>query len=189
MKDLIKRNLSGRKVLLFFLLANVVYAIMIFYSIPKLEAYSGGLKILDMRPSGYDVPYVRSLFAALGEEGRNLYLTLQIPLDLLYPGLFGISYALLLGYFLKKLGKQETNYFYLVFLPLAAGFFDYLENFGIINLLRNYPEISTSVVNITSIFTVIKSVLSTIFFITLIITILAYLGRLVFKKQKISTKY
>ncbi|HSI90916.1 MAG TPA: hypothetical protein VK927_07340 [Adhaeribacter sp.] len=187
MKALIKRNLEGRKVLLFFLLTNAVFGAMIFYSIPKLMAYSGGLRILDMMPAGYDFPYVKSLFTALGKEGRAAYLTLQLPLDMLYPGLFGVSYALLMGYFLKKTGKLETWYFKLVYLPLIAAFFDYLENIGIFFLLNSYPALPPSLVSLTSIVSVLKSVLSAIFFVTLILIFLAFIRNLVFRKPKLNT--
>ncbi|KAA9332793.1 hypothetical protein [Adhaeribacter soli] len=180
---LIKSNLSGRKVLLLFLLTNVVYATMLLYTIPKLETFSGGMKILDMLPGTYDLAYVRSLFNALGEPGRHFYLTRQLPLDLFYPGLFGISYSLLFGYFLKKLGKLNSRYFYLAFLPLAAGLFDYLENAGIAVMLKSYPDLPPFWVTLTSIFSLLKSSLSSVFFIALLLAILVFAGRLVFKKS------
>lgn len=183
MKALIKRNLNGGRVLFLFLLANAVYATMLLYSIPSLMAFSGGLKIMDMLPGGYDLLYVRSLFSALGEAGRNFYLTVQLPLDLVYPGLFGISYALLLAYLLKKLGKLQSRYFYLVYLPLLGGFFDYLENIGILTLLTRYPDLTNGLVQVTSFFTVSKSVISSLFFVSLFILLLIWGARFLFKPK------
>ena len=53
--------------------------------------FADGLQLLDMMPAGYDLEYVRSLFENLGTEGRAAYLNRQIPLDLVYPFLFGLS--------------------------------------------------------------------------------------------------
>lgn len=173
MKNIIKKHLNGKTVLSWFVLCNIVYAIMIVVTIPELTKYTGGIKILDMMPTGYDTHYVNSLFNALGVLGREYYLYRQLPLDLIYPALFGISSCLVLAYFLNRLGKFEGKLFYLCLLPLFSGLFDYGENFGIINLLRSYPNINELQVQITSIFSVLKSVLTTIYFIVLIILLLA----------------
>jgi hypothetical protein len=173
MKDCIKRNINTKTVLLLFILCNIVYAVMLIVTIPAVMQYSGGLKILDMMPTGYDVQYVHSLFNALGTAGRDSYLHRQLPLDLIYPFLFGISSCLVLAYFLNKLEKLDSWLFYLCILPLFSSLFDYGENIGIINMLKDYPNISALQVQTTSVFTILKSVLTTIYFIILIITLLA----------------
>ena len=70
-------------------------------------AFSGELKLLDMMPIGYNSEYINSLFETLGENGRRVYLYSQLPVDMIYPFLFGISYCLLIGYLLKKLNKSN----------------------------------------------------------------------------------
>jgi hypothetical protein len=49
------------------------------------------MRLLDMMPTGYDFNYIVKLFSALDENGRKTYLTSQIPVDMIYPLLFGIS--------------------------------------------------------------------------------------------------
>ena len=169
MRDLIKRNITGRIVLVLFIMTNIIYSIMLIVSIPKVMSFSGGMKILDMMPAGYTMEYVTTLLDALGEKGRAAYLYNQIPLDMIYPLLFGVSYCLVFAYILNKLGKLDGAWFYLALLPLLAGAFDYCENIGIISILNSYPTISESMVRTTSIFSVLKSLISTIFFIILII--------------------
>lgn len=88
--------------------------------------YAGGMKLLDMMPTGYNANYVNSLMDALGTEGRNAYLFQQIPLDFIYPCLFGITYCLLFAFIINKLGKQDSFLFYLCFIPVLSGIFDYL---------------------------------------------------------------
>ncbi len=90
MRNKIVNNLQGKKVLLFFILSNIVYAFMLLVTIPKVMSYSNELKILDMLPTGYDLKYINTLFEALGVEGRAVYLYSQLPVDFIYPFLFAV---------------------------------------------------------------------------------------------------
>jgi len=177
--------MTGKKVLLLFLLTNLVYAFMILRTIPKVTAFSEGMRLLDMMPMGYDLDYINTLFETLGEEGRNVYLYNQIPVDMLYPFLFAISYSLLIAYFLKKIDKYNSALFHLCWLPIIAGIADYMENFGIILMLNSYPKLISSLTILTNIFTLVKSMTTTIFFITLIMIMMA-VGIKYFKAIKAS---
>jgi len=179
----IEKNISGKMVLGLFILTNLVYTFMLTVTIPKTMEFSNGMQLLDMMPTGYDLNYVNELFTSLGEIGRSTYITNQIPVDMIYPLLFGLSYCLLLGYFLKKLNKLNSNYIYLCVIPINAGIADYLENIGIIIMLKNYPELKETAVYTTSIFSVIKSITTSMFFIVLIV-ILITLGIKVLKMLK-----
>jgi hypothetical protein len=168
-KDLIVKNLVGSRILILFFLTGLIYTLMLTVTIPMVMSFSGGLKILDMMPMGYDFAYVKSLFDALGEEGRNAYLYRQIPLDLLFPSLMGITFCLIFAYLLRYLNKLDSRWFYLVFFPLFAGLFDYCENFGIVTMILSYPDISDGMVLTSSIFSILKSSISTLFYSALII--------------------
>jgi len=181
----IEKNISGKKVLGLFILTNVVYTFMLTVTIPKTMESSNGMKLLDMMPTGYDLNYVSELFSSLGENGRLTYLTNQIPVDMIYPLLFGLSYCFLFGYFLKKLNKLNSPYLYLCLLPVIAGISDYLENIGIIAMLNNYPDLTETMVKVTNTFTVLKSISTSIFFIALIV-ILIILGVKFMKINKIN---
>ena len=168
----IKGSISGKKVLGLFILTNAVYAFMLTVTIPKTMGFSNGMKLLDMMPTGYDLNYVSELFNSLGEIGRGTYQTNQIPVDMIYPLLFGLTYCLLLAYFLKKLYKLNVPFSYLCLLPIIAGIADYLENFGIIAMLKSYPELTEIAVKTTSSFSVIKSISTSVFFIVLFIVLI-----------------
>jgi hypothetical protein len=182
-KEFVRRNSTGRKVLWLFVLTNLVYVFMLTITIPKTMGFSNGLKLLDMMPTGYSPEYVKTLFSTLGEEGRTVYLFNQIPIDMVYPGLFALSYSLLMGYFLRKLQKLDSAYFYLALFPLIAGVADYLENIGIVTMLLNFPEPSQLSMDLTNIFTIIKSLATTVFFMALIL-ILVILGIKTLYKRK-----
>lgn len=172
LRKIVSKYLSGKKVLLLFVLTNMVYAVMILITIPKVMAFSGELKLLDMMPLGYDLDDINALFAALGEKGRSIYLYNQIPVDMIYPFLFGISYSLIFAYFLNKLGKLDSVFFYVSLLPLVAGIADYLENIGIVLMLTKFPDVSPGLAGITNVFSMVKSTTTTLFFILLILLIL-----------------
>ncbi len=182
MKNLIERNLNGKKVFLLFLLTNLVYAFMLLVTIPKVMEFSNGIKLLDMMPTGYDADYVHTLLDTLGNQGRSFYLYMQIPIDLIYPALFGISYCLILAYYLNRLNKLNSFLLYLCLLPIAAGFFDYLENFGIISMLKSYPNYSQNIIMNTNIFTILKSLFTSIYFMVLFV-VLIIVGLKIFKKK------
>ncbi len=174
LKKLIYTFSNGRTVLIFFVLSSILYFFMLTFTIPKVSAFANGMKILDMMPEGYDINYVNTLFAGLGENGRDAYLYNQIPLDLIFPALFGIGYCLLFAFLLKKLNQIKSPFFYFSFLPLIAGISDYLENIGIMTMLNQYPNYSDETVTITSTFSFLKSSTTTIYFIALIFVLIAF---------------
>ena len=175
LRKLVAKNLSGKRVLLLFIVTNLVYAFMLVITIPKTMTFSDGMKLFDMMPFGYNSEYVNTLLDTLGERGREAYLYNQIPVDMIYPFLYGISYCLLIAYFLKKIDKLNSGLFYLCLLPLIGGLADYLENFGIITMLNGYPNISSTQSMLTNAFTIVKSATTTVYFLALII-ILILLG-------------
>ena len=183
MKELIKRNLDGKKILFLFIVTNIVYVIMLTITIPKVMGFAGGMKLLDMIPSGYTPEYVNTLLNALGAAGRHAYLFNQIPVDMVYPFLFGVSNCLVLAYFLNKLGKFNSNLFYLCLLPIFAGLFDYCENIGIIIMLTSFPGNSILLSQVTNVFSILKSAFTTTYFIVLIISLIMFGTNKLFRKS------
>ena len=182
-KKFINANSSGKTVFVLFILTNAVYVFMLTVTIPNTMAFANGMKLLDMMPMGYDLNYVNTLFNTLGEIGRETYLTTQIPVDMVYPFLFGLTYSLLLAYFLKKINKQNTSSLFLCLLPVLAAIADYAENIGIIVLLQNHPLLTETAVKTTNFFSVVKSISTSLFFIILIVLLLI-LGVKAFNKSK-----
>lgn len=182
MHKFIRKYSNGKTVLIWFVVCNLVYVIMVAFTIPKTAAYAGGMKLLDMMPGGYDFNYVQLLFTALGEKGRQSYLYVQLPFDMVYPALFAISYCLLLVWFLKKLQKQNSWLMYGCYLPLIGGLADYLENIGIITLLKQFPDITPQTVQITSLFSVIKSTTTTLYFVFLLAMLILLAVQFIGKK-------
>lgn len=173
-RGILSKQATGKKVLILFCVTNLVYAIMLLVTIPETMNYSQGLKLLDMMPTGYDGDYVDALFSTLGENGRYIYLYHQLPLDMIYPFLFGVTYCLLVIFILNKMDRTDTFMFYFSFLPIIAGTADYLENIGIIIMLKNFPDISSLMPPLTNIFSLTKSISTSLFFMVLIILGVSY---------------
>ena len=160
---------SGRVVLLLFLLTMAVYLLMLLYTIPKVESFAPGIALFDMSPSGYSYQHAISLLESLGEAGRNVYLFQQIPADFIYPGLFSLSYSLLLTRLLAKGFKPDSKIFFLALVPALGGFFDYLENISIILMIYSFPNLSQAHVGVASTFTILKSAFTIGFYILLLV--------------------
>lgn len=179
---------NGKLVLILFILTNLVYIFMLFVTIPKVTQFADGLKLLDLMPAGYDLEYVNKLFTTLGEQGRYAYLYYQIPVDMLYPGLYAVSYCLLFTYLLKKINRHVSRFFYFSILPLISGISDYIENIGIITMLKQYPNYSEETVAITNTFSVLKSTTTAIYFIALLIVLVILVVNYFLKDKKTSFK-
>jgi hypothetical protein len=147
---------------------------MLLVTIPKVMSFADGMKLLDMLPFGYEAVYVQQLFDTLGEEGRLAYLTWQLPLDMIYPGLFVLSYSLITVYLLNKMGKFNGWAINLAFIPIIVGLADYLENVGIITMLLKYPNQTSIMVEFTSTFSMAKAMSTTVFFACLLVILISY---------------
>lgn len=183
MLQFLSKPLKGSTVLILVVITNAVYLLMNLWTIPALTELSGGMRIPDMMPMGYDQLYIMKLFLALGLEGQDFYIFRQIPLDMVYPFLFGISYTVLMIWVFARFSALDTSWVNLAFIPLIAGFFDYLENIGIVLMMGEYPEVSETTVNITSVFTNVKSGLTALYFTSLIIVFLFLSIRRTRKRQ------
>ena len=163
--NFLKKWASGQRVLWFFIATTVVYLTMLLYTLPAVERFAQGKELFDLSPTGYSYKDAVSLLEALGAEGRDVYLNLQLPIDFIYPGLFAIAYSLLLTWIFSKSYAAHSAIYYFAVIPFCAGLFDYLENIGILGMIKSYPNVPRELVIVSSTFTVLKSGFTTIFFI------------------------
>jgi hypothetical protein len=147
---------------------------MLFYSIPAISVFAPEFPIFDMSPLGYSFDYANKLLDSLGTEGRELYLTIQLPLDFIYPGLFSITYSLMLVWLFGKIFKTNSKVYYFALVPFLAGIFDYIENIFIIKMINSFPDLQVATVKITSTFTILKSSFTMFFFILLIVAFVLF---------------
>lgn len=172
--QILQKNASGKVVLVLFVLTMIIYLTMVFYSIPAVVSFAPELVLFDMSPTGYSYQNAMELLGTLGSEGRSIYLTRQLPLDFIYPGLFAITYSLLLVWLFLKSISQQSKIFYLSMVPVLAGICDYIENLFIISMINSFPDLSSNIVTIASLFTILKSSFTSIFFLLLIWAVILY---------------
>ncbi|RMG32798.1 MAG: hypothetical protein D6732_12950 [Methanobacteriota archaeon] len=165
----LQRYATGRLVFLLFLLTTIVYLVIVLYTIPAVTAQAPDLKLFDMSPGGYSAEYASQLLKAIGPTGRKVYLNLQLPIDFIYPGLFAVTYTLMLIWLFGKRFNIKSKLFFLTLIPAFAGLFDYFENIGIILMLRSFPKLSVTLVQVTSWFSITKSILTIATYILLLI--------------------
>ena len=159
---------TGKVIIALFVLTMAVYFTMLFYSIPAVSVFAPDSPIFDLSPSGYSFNYANELLNSLGTEGRILYLTTQLPLDFIYPGLFSITYSLMLVWLFGKTFDGNSKVYYFALVPFLAGIFDYIENVFIVKMINSFPDLQVATVKIASIFTILKSSFTMFFFVLLI---------------------
>ena len=162
---LLQKYATGRVVLVLFILTTGIYLTMLLYSIPAVASFAPDMALFDLSPGGYTFDYAVELLETLGSEGRATYLTLQLPLDFIYPGLFAATYSLLLIWLFRRGSKARSKVHYFAVIPVFAGLFDYIENIFIIILLNSFPDISLGIVGLASVFTILKSSFTIISFV------------------------
>lgn len=180
--SILQRASNGKAVLVLFFLTNLVYGTILGYSIPLVLSFAPESVLFDMSPAGYSYAEAIELLKTLGLEGRRAYLTVQLPIDLVYPLMFAISYSLLITWVLKQFLPKQSRWFLVAFIPVLAGMFDYLENAVVASMLHVFPDVSETLVAIASSFTIVKSGLTTLFFVVLLAA-LVYLAVWSLKKR------
>ncbi|WP_028468056.1 hypothetical protein [Neptunomonas japonica] len=167
--NLLRMNASGKVVLLLWVATMATFSVMWLYSLPAVEHFVPEKTLFDLSFTGYSYEYAVSLLATLGEQGRYVYLHLQLPVDFIFPGLLAISSALLLMWVFGKGYAPGSKVFYFTVIPFLGGFFDYLENIGIMQMISAYPNVSHELVNICSAFTQLKTWFTVLAFLFLLV--------------------
>ena len=175
---------NGRLVLILFIMTQAVYLVMVIVTLSHLRTLSSGSDPFDMMPAGYDLTYAVSFLQAIGEQGRSYYLTRQIPLDLLYPGLFAVSYGAMWLWLFAKLSVSRDTFRGIALIPVVVGLTDYAENASIVGMLKTFPQMPETLVSGASALTVAKSAGTLLFFLALVVL----LGVLGIQKLKRSSR-
>ncbi len=153
-------------------LTAAICAVMNLLLIPRIEAGTGGVRCFDMNFAyGYDT--AKEFLGLLTDEGRQIYLGRQLPLDFVYPVAYGLFFGLLI-YTLSR-GKKAL----LVFPALLAAA-DYIENICVLIMLRS-ADLPRALVNAASVATSAKTILMYVCILLIIALIVYYLKT---KKKK-----
>lgn len=183
MINLLSYPQHGSRILLFWCAAMLVYILMVFGSLADIERITG-VRAFDMRPTGYSYADALAFISALGEEGRRVYLTMQIPLDTVYPALLAISSASSLYWLSQSFGSTARWYRAVAAVAYLAAIADYAENGLIVWMLSADLGVSEALVAAASLASVSKSIFSTIVFTTLLIALAEFAMRRMLQRTK-----
>lgn len=189
MRNIFRNHLQGKKVIILLILSILAYVMMVLFTLPRLQALAGGLELFDVRMIGYTPEYARQLLSALGSEGRQVYLTQQIPLDMIYSLLFAMSYSVLTAYLLHRLSWFEGPAFYLAMLPLIGGLLDGCENLAVMTMLNQFPDLSNQTAVLANYLTRTKFAFSMPALMSIVILLIIFVAKMIWQViQKPQTK-
>ena len=153
-------------------LTAVICGVMNFYLIPAIEITTQGIRCFDMN-FGYSFEKATQFLSLLSQEGKNIYLTRQLPLDFVYP----VAYGLFFGAAITALLGRKSKW---LLLPAFLMLFDYCENVCVILMLKS-ETLPQALVSVASAATIIKTVLMYLCFLLIIILLIRYFVQ---KKRK-----
>ncbi len=120
-----------------------------------LPAFYPKLQTLDILPSYTPEQAYRSI-ASYGDAGRQLYLVIDLTLDLVYPFITGLLFSLATLYTFQRGFPSHPLNRKLALLPFLPMLADYVENICVIIMLLRYPVERAMVANISGIATSTK---------------------------------
>ncbi len=113
-----------------FSVTAILYAAMVFWTLPLISAGAGGLVPFDQRLTGYSYEEAHAFLTALTPDARHIYLGQQHLLDMVFPGALALTLCLIFNRISDGAGA-------LIGMGLAIGSAtaDYFENMVITRLL------------------------------------------------------
>ena len=143
---------------LLFAITMTLYATILFWSLPQITSAAGGLPPFDLRPGGYSYDEAVGFLTALTLAGRAFYRGTQHLLDAVYPPLMSLTLFFALAALAKPIGGWRWA---LASLALPIAVFDLCENIAVDRLLDAGTAITADLVATASLWTVLKSGLTT----------------------------
>ncbi len=153
-------------------LTAIICLVMNIVLIPRIESSTEGIKCFDMN-FGYSVETAKRFLELLSEDGRNIYLNIQLPLDFFYP----VAYCTFFVLMLLKFAEKRKAF---IALPILLAISDYTENICTIIMLKS-AEFQPSLAAFASVVTCIKTVLM---YITILVIIVLIVIKIKNKKKQ-----
>lgn len=142
------------------LIAASLYLLMITVTLAHIQAISGQVPF-DMRPFGYGPIEAATVLDSLGAEGRAYYLSRQIALDTVYPAMLALTLISTILWLGRRMANRRPIHVG-VSLSIGSALLDYVENLGILAMIRSWPEVSVPLVYAASTATILKSIATTL---------------------------
>jgi hypothetical protein len=134
----------------------------------------------DGRPDGYDRDEAGRILCAMHADSRaagDIYLWRHFPLDMIYAGFFGLTFAALWLFLVGAFGWQRSGLQYLALLPILGGLLDWTENLSVLFLVWHGPPGNETIISFASIITQAKWWVDRVSAIAVLGLLAAYLVR------------
>ncbi|MEQ8219223.1 MAG: hypothetical protein RH981_13375 [Arenibacter sp.] len=169
LNSLLLKTSSVKNICVLFVASHMVLLVMMLFTLPVINDQIG-TKVFDLQTFGYSLYEAESIVDNLNNETTALYLFPQLTLlDLLYPFLLALFLSSLLFRLIKITTSKGNVASILLVIPFVAMLFDYAENICIILMISKSIEISETIVLLSSSFTVLKGVLTSIAWIVILV--------------------
>ena len=130
-----------------------ILAVSDIWLFPAIERTTHGIHAFDLNPLGLSFADAKRFVALLSEEGKQLYMKVELPLDCVFPLFYTPLFALLMQ---KATTRKKRDF--LKSLPFLLAGFDYFENSCTAYLLT-HPSFTETAATVARTATVGKSLL------------------------------
>lgn len=162
---------SNKKILI---ISTIIFVFFMIVVLPKVSVYTEEVTGSSNSPDTsliYSSDDLFKIASDYGEEGRDAYIFLRCTFDVVWPIVYFMFLASLMGVLIKKLQLKET-YKYLIILPVFSILFDYFENITSVIVMYKYPTEMLFFANITPYMTLLKWIFIGVSFIIIVILII-----------------
>jgi len=141
------------------LLGLVVFTLFTALVLPRqaaqAEESSGGADTPDLSFT-YSANELYEMAEAYGEQGRDDYVRIRLPFDLVWPLVYGFFLVTALSWLFKRALPAASPWQRANLTPLLGMLFDYLENISTSLVMVRYPETTFPVDYLATVFTPVK---------------------------------
>lgn len=187
--SLLQKTSSVKNICILFVASQLVLLLMMFFTFPVINS-DIGTKAFDLQTFGYSVSTAKSIVNNLHERSLQLYFFPQLTLlDVCYPFLLALFLSSFL-FRLIKITKAENRLTSIILLiPFLAMLFDYSENICIILMITKSIELSQLVVFLSSTFTILKGLLTSIAWLAILLYTARWFKMKIIEKKSSANSY
>ncbi|MEG3659036.1 hypothetical protein V5097_16610 [Arenibacter palladensis] len=176
LNSLLLKTSSVKKICITFVASHLVLLLMWLFTLSVINEQIG-TQVFDLQTFGYDVSVAESIVDNLNNETTALYLFPQLTLlDVLYPFLMALFLSSLLFRLFKITKTTSKVASILLVVPFLAMIFDYAENICVILMITKSIQISETMVLLSSTFTILKGLLTSIAWIAILVYAIKWFG-------------
>ena len=152
LSDTIAKVAEGKTIVVVIVIYMIFHILVMPWAASKINDQAGGIGLLDLQLR-YSPEKAYEMLSFYGDQGRRLYLQTELTVDLVFAVVNAVFFSLLITYFFRRAfsviiaGCNLLN-----LLPfLRCNLADFMENFGIVTMIINYPEKLVTVAQVTNI--------------------------------------